>query len=325
MNAVTERRASPAQEFRGQFEKMSGEISAALPPHIPVERFMRVVLTAVNSNPALLNADRRTLFEAAMKAAQDGLLPDGRDGAFVIFRTKDGNSWIEKVQWMPMVGGVLKKIRNSGELLSISAHVAYEHDEFTYALGDDERIEHKPTLGDRGKPRLVYAVAKTKDGGVYREIMTVAEIERVRQVSRAKDKGPWVDWWSEMARKTVIRRLAKRLPMSTDLDDLIRRDDDLYDMKGGDGAGQMNRLFRPVANPLSDTPPVIEHDGDGVIDETDTTSAASSPASDAQKAPADEVAGGAPAGAETPASDDDRGLGEDDDSFPGDVKPRRRS
>jgi recombination protein RecT len=226
MNAVTEQKPkSPAEQFRGQLQNLGSEIGNALPPHIPVERFMRVVLTAVNGNSDLLGADRRSLFEAAMKAAQDGLLPDGRDGAFVIFKNR--------VQWMPMVGGILKKVRNSGELLSIAAYVVHEKDRFTYRLGDDESIEHEPCLDDdRGKPKIVYAVAKTKDGGIYREVMTVADVEKVRAVSRARNSGPWVEWWNEMARKTVIRRLAKRLPMSTDLDDLIRRDDELYDFSG---------------------------------------------------------------------------------------------
>jgi recombination protein RecT len=230
MNAIVETRP---KDFRDQWESMGGEVQAALPPHIPVERFMRVVLTAVNGNPDLISADRRSLFESSMKAAQDGLLPDGRDGALVVFNTKvkvDGQEkWIKKVQWMPMIGGILKKVRNSGDILSISSHVAYENDQFTYVLGDEEKIEHQPALGERGKARLVYAIAKTKDGGIYREIMTVDDVEKVRSVSKAKDSGPWKDWWAEMARKTVLRRLAKRLPMSSDLDDLVRRDDDLYE------------------------------------------------------------------------------------------------
>ncbi|WP_244651265.1 recombinase RecT [Rhizobium sp. CFBP 8762] len=240
MNQVTvvENNNPPPEKFHDQWKKQEQQIMAALPPHIPVERFMRVVMTAVNASPDLLAADRRSLFEASMKAAQDGLLPDGRDGALVIFnaKVKDDKGkeiWIKKVQWMPMVGGILKKVRNSGELLTISAYVAYENDEFNYTLGDDESIVHKPCLDDdRGRPRLVYAVAKTKDGGVYREIMTFKEVEKVRGVSKTGNSGPWKDWWDEMAKKTVIRRLAKRLPTSSDLDDLIRRDDDLYDFQG---------------------------------------------------------------------------------------------
>lgn len=253
-------KVNPTTEFRGQFEKMGPEIGAALPPHIPVERFMRVVLTAVNGNPELINADRRSLFEASMRAAQDGLLPDGRDGALVVYNARQKiegkkDHWIKKVQWMPMISGVLKKVRNSGELLTISPHVVYENDHFEYVLGDEERIEHRPAIGKpRGNPILVYAIAKTKDGGIYREVMTIDEVERVRNVSRAKDTGPWKDWWDEMAKKTVLRRLAKRLPMSTDLDDLIRRDDDLYDFQGkrADTAELGGRVFRAVANPLAD-------------------------------------------------------------------------
>ncbi|MEC5289441.1 MULTISPECIES: recombinase RecT [unclassified Aurantimonas] len=211
------------QAFRDDVQAMEPQFVAALPPQIPVERFMRVVMTAVNSDPALLSADKHSLFEAAVKAAQDGLLPDKRDGAFVIFSGK--------VQWMPMVGGILKKVRNSGELKSIAAHVVYSGDTFTYELGDEERIEHRPNLfGDRGEPIAVYAVAHTKDGGIYREIMSTKDVEKVRAVSKARNGGPWKEWWDEMARKTVIRRLAKRLPMSSDLDDIIRRDDEMYDL-----------------------------------------------------------------------------------------------
>ncbi|MFN3891952.1 MAG: recombinase RecT [Beijerinckiaceae bacterium] len=303
MNAITKpEQKSPVQEFRGQFDKMSGEIAAALPPHIPVERFMRVVLTAVNSNPDLLRADRRSLFEAAMKAAQDGLLPDGRDGAFVMFK--------DKAQWMPMVGGILKKVRNSGELLTISAQVAYEKDRFVYVLGDDEKIEHEPHMdGDRGKPRLAYAIARTKDGGIYREIMTVSEIEKVRAVSRAAKNGPWVSWWEEMAKKTVIRRLAKRLPMSSDLDDLIRRDDELYDFNKNAGAQQAERMFGPMAERLSLAGKGPEGFDPAFVEAETNDAPHQESAASGQQGVADEAA----------AADD---LPEDD--FPGD-KPSRRS
>lgn len=272
-NEVSPRSENPNATFRSQFERMTSEIGAALPPHIPVERFMRVVLTAVNGNPDLIDADRRSLFEASMKAAQDGLLPDGRDGALVVYNTKikvseggrEVDRWIKKVQWMPMISGILKKVRNSGDLLSIAAHVAFENDEFTYSLGDEEKIEHRPAIGkDRGKPLLVYAVAKTKDGGIYRDVMTVEDVEKVRNVSRAKDSGPWKSWWDEMAKKTVLRRLSKRLPMSSDLDDLIRRDDELYDFSGkrADAPEGGGRGFAALKNPLADDGHQIEHNPD---------------------------------------------------------------
>jgi len=214
---------TPMEAMRGTLVKMQPEFAAALPPQIPVEKFIRTTLTAVQMNPDLLQADRRSLLGACMKAAQDGLLLDGREAAPVIFNTKDG----KKVQYMPMVGGILKKIRNSGELASISAQVVYDKDDFKYELGDNESITHKPFLGeDRGNQIAVYAVAKTKDGAIYREVMSVADVEKVRASSKAGKFGPWVEWWDEMAKKTVIRRMAKRLPSSADVDQVFESDNE---------------------------------------------------------------------------------------------------
>ena len=214
---------TPMEAMRGTLDKMKVEFQAALPPQIPVDKFIRTTLTAVQMNPELLGADRRSLLAACMKSAQDGLLLDGREAAPVIFNTKEG----KRVQYMPMVGGILKKIRNSGELASISANVVYDKDFFEYELGDNENIIHKPFLGDaRGKPIAVYAVAKTKDGAIYREVMSVADVEKVRAASRAGKFGPWADWWDEMAKKTVIRRMAKRLPSSADVDQVIMNDNE---------------------------------------------------------------------------------------------------
>jgi recombination protein RecT len=212
----------PEQEIRQSLALMEPQFKMALPPQISPEKFIRVVMTAIQQNPKLIE-NRVGLYGAAMKCAQDGLLPDGKEAALVPYGAT--------IQYLPMIGGILKKVRNSGELATISAHVVYERDEFTYELGDNERIIHKPMLGaERGKPILTYAIAKTKDGGIYREIMSEAQVQAVRNVSAAKNGGPWTgDFADEMRRKTVLRRLSKRLPMSTDLEQVIQRDDELYD------------------------------------------------------------------------------------------------
>lgn len=219
--------ANPIQVVRMQLNKMEGEFSHALPAHIPVARFMRVVMTAVQNNPDLLRTDRRSLFNAAMRAAQDGLLPDGRDGAIVPYK---GDA-----QWMPMIGGIRKKVRNSGEIVSWDVQAVYENDDFDFQLGDDPMIYHKPKLGDRGKIIAVYSIATLKGGEKSRDVMGIDEVEKIRAISRSKN-GPWANptFYPEMAKKTVARRHSKVLPMSTDLDDLLRRDDHLYDLDGKD-------------------------------------------------------------------------------------------
>jgi recombinational DNA repair protein RecT len=89
-----------------------------------------------------------------------------------------------------------------------------------------------------------YSVATLKSGEKSREVMTRAELEKVHDASKAKSSGPWIDWFDEMCRKTVAKRHAKVLPMSTDLDDLIRRDDELYDMRGARDEAQAHNQGR---------------------------------------------------------------------------------
>ncbi|MFY9341199.1 MAG: recombinase RecT [Planctomycetota bacterium] len=216
---------TPMEAMRSTLTKLEAEFGMALPPQIPTQKFIRTTITALQMNADLLDADRRSVLAACMKAAQDGLLVDGREAALVVFSLKGTKT----AQYMPMIGGLLKKLRNSGELASIAAHVAYENDEFRYELGDEERIIHRPKLNERGKPMAAYAIARTKDGAIYREVMSVEQIEQVRSVSRAKD-GPWFAWWDEMARKTVLRRLLKRLPSSADLDAVLAHDNETNDL-----------------------------------------------------------------------------------------------
>jgi recombination protein RecT len=234
--ATTEARAPT--KLSDDLAMLRPEIEKVLPSHVTPERFIRVVTTAIASSPQLARADRRSLLTSAIKCAQDGLVPDGREAAFVVFYDKKLKK--DKVQYLPMLAGVLKKIRNSGELLSIACNVVCQADSWRYWIDDNgEHILHEPaiTAETRGRVIAAYAVARTRDDGVYTEVMSRADIDKVRAISKAKDGGPWVEWFDEMARKTVIRRLAKRLPMSTDIDGLIRRDDELVDeeaLSGGD-------------------------------------------------------------------------------------------
>ena len=119
-NPTAERTANPVQVIRQNLTQMAPELKAALPAHVTPEKFTRVAMTAIQNNPDLQNADRRSLFGAIVRLAQDGLLPDGREAALVLF----GN----KAQAMPMIAGVLKKVRQSGEVAKGQRPVVYEND-----------------------------------------------------------------------------------------------------------------------------------------------------------------------------------------------------
>lgn len=204
------------RHIENDFKLLRERLISALPKHVPVQLFIATVLTACAVEPKLLQCDRHSLFLASLKAARDGLLPDGREAALVPFKDEKLN--IQVVVYIPMFAGLLKKVRNSGELASLSANAVYEKDVFEYELGDNERIVHKPLMsGARGKLFAAYAIARTKDGGIYRRVLTAEDILAIKAFSKAK-KGPWSgNFESEMWIKTAIRRLSKILPQSTDI------------------------------------------------------------------------------------------------------------
>jgi recombination protein RecT len=211
----------PMVQLKSYLEQRHNELRNALPAHMPPERFIRVVLTAVQQNPDLLACTRQSLWNASMRAAQDGLLPDGRDGAIVPYK--------DVATWMPMIGGLLKRFRNSGQFKSIATNVVRQGEEFTYWIDEHgEHMRHVPGDG-QGELVKVYAMAETKDGGVMIRVMPIVDVEKRRKASKVPQGPMWRDWYEEAAMKTVLRNLAKHLPMSSDLDDLVRRDDDLYD------------------------------------------------------------------------------------------------
>lgn len=217
----------PVDQLKQSLQKMDTQFKAALPNHISVEKFTRVLMTAVSQTPALVEADRQSLFGSCMKAAQDGLLPDGREGAIVTF-----NSNGQKIaQWMPMTAGLLKKMRNSGEIASITSQIVYSGDDFDYYIDDEgEHISHRPKMfGERGERIGAYSLLKTKDGAIYIECMNAKQIADVKNVSRSKNNGPWSGpFEEEMWKKTTLRRLSKRAPMSTDVEQQLHSDDDLF-------------------------------------------------------------------------------------------------
>ena len=110
---------SPLVAMQGTLEKMADKFTEALPRQMDVNKFISVAKLTLNKNPKLLQADKTSLMQTFMKAAQDGLYLDGREAAAVQY----GN----QVNYLPMVEGVIKLMHNSGLIKTISAEVVYEN------------------------------------------------------------------------------------------------------------------------------------------------------------------------------------------------------
>lgn len=210
---------APIDEVRRtlQSQGFTSELSAALPAHVKVEKFQRVAMSAIQQNPALLKSDRKSLFASCMTAAQLGLFTDGFLGEAYLVPYKG------KVQFQPGYRGLIKLVRQSGDIGSISSNVVYENDHFDYELGDDEHIRHKPVLSGRGDMIFVYAIAKFKDGSVQRVVLTREDVMKIKKSSQSSgsDYSPWNTFEEEMWKKTAIKRLSKLLPLNTDIQQAI--------------------------------------------------------------------------------------------------------
>jgi recombination protein RecT len=214
--------------------EFKAKVATSLPKGIDLDRFTRMTMTAIQSKPELLEADKDSLYLAILQCAQTGLSPDGKESALVVFNTKVGNNqWVKKVQFMPMVTGIIKKLGEVG--VKCDTNVVYENDLFDYEAGDDERITHKPAkLGtDRGLMIGCYAILRVQGIDTpYREVMSSADVEAVRRQSRAPDSLMWTQFASEGYRKTVLRRCAKRIPMKFEesLEATLNADNETFDM-----------------------------------------------------------------------------------------------
>ena len=212
---------TPLVAMQGTLEKMADKFTEALPRQMDVNKFISVAKLTLNKNPKLLQADKTSLMQTFMKAAQDGLYLDGREAAAVQY----GN----QVNYLPMVEGVIKLMHNSGLIKTISAEVVYENDCFEYELGSNPHVKHIPLLvGNKGNRICVYCYVQTANDGEYIEIMNMDDLDKCKQQAKGASSphSPWVKWFDQMAKKTVIHRIAKRLPKNDAINSVVRIDED---------------------------------------------------------------------------------------------------
>lgn len=198
-------------------KKFQAQMALALPKSMTADRLTRIVMTECRKTPALLKCAPESFYGAVLQCAALGLEPGSALGHCYLLPFGNGKDKQGRPNAQLIIGyrGMIDLARRSGQIVSLSAYCVHEQDTFNYKLGLDPDIEHIPaSVADRGKVTHVYAVAKLKGGGVQFEVMSRAEIEAVRKTSKAGTSGPWSSHWDEMAKKTVIRRLFKYLPVS---------------------------------------------------------------------------------------------------------------
>lgn len=222
-------------DFKKNITKMIESRDLTLPSSVSPEAFRNAAIIAYQDNHYLRECTPDSVFRALRQVAGMGLVPDNREAAIVPFKGKAVAN--------PMVYGLIKVARQSGQVVTLWADLVYDTEDLTFRIENGERVwDHIRKDGSSLNPLKrsgnidgAYAVAKLLDGTVEIEPMGIDQIEKRRKSSPnqkgEQPTGIWKDWYEEMAKKTVIRALCKRLPMSSeDRTRILERDPTLMDV-----------------------------------------------------------------------------------------------
>lgn len=220
--------APPRQQSVGDLvQSMQGEFAKALPKTVPVDQFMRIVMTEMRQNPTLATCTPASLFGALLNSARLGLMPGGLTGEFYLTprRVKGEMSVVGIIGYKGLIALAFR-----AGVKSIKAEIVYENDHWDEGI-DSERgawFEFKKARGERGREIGVLAVAKLpSDEHVY-EFTSMAKVESRKARGSAGDRGPWASDRDAMICKTGIRALfaSGQIPISTEQMALANRTDE---------------------------------------------------------------------------------------------------
>ncbi len=231
-----------------------------LPKYLTPERMVRVALLAANRDPKLLECTPESILGAMMQSAQFGLEVGGVAGhAYLVpyWNTKKGR---REAQFIVGYRGLLALVWRAAQI-DIDADVVHRHDYYECEKGLHPRLAFRRGAGDRGEPIGAWALARLPDGRARFDEMTTEEINAVRDKTRRPGEpvtGPWLDYWGEMAKKTVVRRLVKYLPIQSDE---VARALDAEDRPAGEETrtSAPELLVELPAGGDDDEPPTTEH------------------------------------------------------------------
>lgn len=179
-----------------------------------VERFMQTLSQSLAMEPKLAKCTRASLIGGVLEIAALGLEPGVLGQAWLIPFNNKG-----KLEATVVIGyrGFLELARATDRVGAIAHGVVYEKDYWDWILGTNGHVDHRPSgEDDRGKFVAAWAQADIK--GFTRpqfEVMLAREVNAIEKgaPSAKASFSPWKSHRDEMRCKTVIRRLAKMLPM----------------------------------------------------------------------------------------------------------------
>jgi recombination protein RecT len=201
-------------------DQRSESLLKVLPAGLSVDHVKAIALRAANKNPDLRGCTPQSFYIALHNVVSLGLEPDTplQHANLIAY----GDQCTYQLQYR----GLLELCRRSGQIQNIYAYPVRDGDEFSYTLGLSPDIKHVPVSGPDKPMTHVYAVAKLKDGATQFTVMTRAEVDKIRLISKQSTGPAWKNHFEQMACKTAVKRLCKMLPQSATLAAAIEKDNE---------------------------------------------------------------------------------------------------
>jgi recombination protein RecT len=210
-------------------EQFKNAVAEVLPKHLKPERYIRVATMALTRTPSLRKCSQATFIDCLMRLSQYGLEPDGRNAHLIPFNNRrEGTT---DCQLIIDYKGLVAMVMRTGLVSRIHADVVYSDEEFEYNLGEVTKHIPKFRGGLRAQNKkedvvCVYCMIENKDGSKKFEVLGFDEVENIRKGSRSGSKGPWIDHFNEMAKKSAFRRATKWVELEPEKQDAFYADDD---------------------------------------------------------------------------------------------------
>jgi recombination protein RecT len=155
----------------------------------------------------------KSLADCILAAGELGLCLDGKVAHAVKFNNKikgqqgEPDKWVAIATMMADYKGILAVARRHNIIVDAYCEHVYTNDVFERSLVNGVwDLQYMPAKGDRGEYLGTFCCLVFPGNRFSVTYMTDAEIEHIRNKSKAKDDGPWVTDKPEMRRKTVFRR-----------------------------------------------------------------------------------------------------------------------
>lgn len=219
---------SPAARLRKMLEASKEQIALALPRHVTPERMIRMALTVFNRTPGLQDCEPVTVLACIIQASELGLELSGPLGHAWMVPYRNNKTGTTEAQFQVGYRGFIDLAFRSGKLSSFVFRTVYANDFFEVEYGSQQRIIHRPAMKDRGDAVGYYACINMKDGGHDFEYLSkddaLKHMDRYAKGTTRSDS-PWRNEFDAMAMKTCVRRLAKRVPLSAELQTAVTHDE----------------------------------------------------------------------------------------------------